>query len=103
MSDSLWEFKRPTEWKLRKLCSGIFSNMVEASMLREASIDVKQYMVSTPMSTGDAPASFKGGEGYDANDASKTNKSHPRRLCYISVEDVIYRFLKHFRKMGCSG
>uniref|UniRef100_A0A7N2KY45 DNA helicase n=1 Tax=Quercus lobata TaxID=97700 RepID=A0A7N2KY45_QUELO len=27
--------------------------MVEASMLREASIDVKQYMVSTPTSTDD--------------------------------------------------
>ena len=40
---------------LKKLCSGIFSNMVEASMLREASIDVKQYMVSTltPTSTDD--------------------------------------------------
>ena len=38
---------------LKKLCSSIFSNMVEASMLREASIDVKQYMVSTPTSTDD--------------------------------------------------
>ena len=38
---------------LKKLCSGIFSNMVDASMLREASIDVKQYMVSTPTSTDD--------------------------------------------------
>ena len=75
--------------------------MVEASMLREVSIDVKQYMISTPMSTDNAPASSEGGEGYDANDASKTDKSHPRRLCYISIEDVIYRFLKHFWKMGC--
>lgn len=40
---------------LKKLCSGIFSNIVEASMLREASVDVKQYMVSTltPTSTDD--------------------------------------------------
>ena len=30
--------KRPTEWK--KLCSSIFSNMVEASMLREARIEM---------------------------------------------------------------
>ena len=38
---------------LKKLCSSIFSNMVEASMLREASVDVRQYMVSTPTSTDD--------------------------------------------------
>ena len=52
----LWEFKETNgKWLwLKKLCSGIFSNMVEASMVN------------------DALDSSEGSEGYDADDARPT-------------------------------